>query len=356
MNHTNTPKTIRFGIVGAGKAGALYARALGQIPHANLVAVCDPDLLHAQQLAWQFNATPYSKTQDLIRQTDAVILTAPTALHHSLGMFCLQNGLHLLVGSPLAANMDEARELIRTARSKELVLQVGRADRFNPALLQAAPFIKNPQFLTFSRLGPYDSRMAHLSVVLDKMIHDLDLLLTLVQSPVVAIDATGLSVFSNQDDVANVRLRFENGAVADLTASRVSFERTRRMQVFQHNAFIQVDFTNARVKIYKKDKPAFSSMQDIEVLYPPVEKQPAVQAELTHFIHCIHTSRTPAPSGERGFQALDLALKITERMHRFDIPKTTRPHTPKPLQMVSDAARAAQIVWDETLGQMKREK
>lgn len=152
-----------------------------------------------------------------------------------------------------------------------------------------------------------------------------------------------------------MRVRFANGALADLTASRASFERARFMHLFQQDSYLSVDFMNARVKIYKKEKPVIESMQDLTVLYPPVQKQLPITAEILHFMDCIRTNKTPAPSGEKGSQALELALKITDQINRFDIPKTGHLHTPKPLQMMHDVAKAAQIVWDETLGQFKQD-
>ena len=350
-------KIIRFGVLGAGKIGTFHTRTLAGLKKAgvSLVGVCDPDLMRAQKLAWEYNCTPYSKPEELIPQIDAVIIAAPTQLHHKLGMYCLENGIHTLVEKPIAVTMEEARDLIRLAKRKELVLQVGHVERFNPAVVEANKFIQDPRFITINRLGPYDPRMSNISVVLDLMIHDIDLLLTLVPSEVTSIDATGLSVFSAHEDIANVRFRFANGAVADITASRASFERARYMHLFQKDAYVSVDFMNARVKVYKKEKPVIESMQDVSVQYPKVEKQMPITAEQLHFIHCIRTNRTPAPSGEKGSQALELALKITEQIQRFDIPKTTHLHTPKPFQMASNVARAAQIMLDETLGNMKRE-
>lgn len=352
-----TDKNIRFGVLGAGKMGAVHTRTLAELKNAGicLIGVCDPDLMRAQKVAWQYNCTPYSKPEELLPQIDAAIVAAPTPLHHKLGMLCLENGLHTLIEKPLADTMQQARDLIRLAKRKELVLQVASAQRFHPAVVQAVPFIENPLFITINRSGPYDPRLANISVVLDVMIHDLDLLLTLVHSPVTSLQATGLSIFSNHEDVANVRIGFANGAVADLTASRASFERARNMHVFQKNAYISVDFMNARVKIYKKEKPVIETMQDITVQFPKAETQPPLTAQLMHFIHCIQTSRTPAAHSDTGLQALELALKITEKMNRFDIPKTTHLHTPKPLQMMGDVARAAQIMLDETLGHIKRE-
>lgn len=306
--------TLKFGVIGAGKIGTFHTRTLASMKGVTLVGVCDPDLMRAQKLAWQYNATPYSKMEELVGQVDAVIIAAPTHLHHQIGVYCLEHGIHTLVEKPIASTMEQARDLIRTAKLHDRVLQVGHVERFNPAVVEAVKHIENPQFITMNRLGPYDARMANIGVVLDLMIHDIDLLLTIVPSEVTSIDATGMSVFSAHEDIANVRIRFANGTVADLTASRASFERARFMHLFQPNSYVSVDFMNARVKIYKKEKDVISSMQDLTVLYPPVQKQLPITAEILHFIDCIKTHKTPAPSGERGSKALELALKITEKI------------------------------------------
>lgn len=348
--------SLKFGVIGAGKIGTFHTRTLASMQGVTLVGVCDPDLMRAQKLAWQYNATPYSKMEELVSQVDAVIVAAPTHLHHKIGMYCLQHGVHTLVEKPIAVTLEEARDLICAAKQYDRILQVGHVERFNPAVVEAVKYIDNPIFLTMNRLGPYDARMSNIGVVLDLMIHDLDLLLTLVDSEVVSVDATGLSVFSKHEDIANVRIRFANGTLADLTASRASFERARFMHVFQPNAYISVDFMNAQVKLYKKEKPVITSMQDLTVIYPPVRKQLPITAEILHFIDCIKTHKTPAPSGEKGSKALELALKITESITRFDIPKTGHLNTPKPIQMVHDAAKAAQIMLGQTIGQFKQDK
>ena len=349
-------KNIRFGVIGAGKIGTFHTRTLANMKGVTLVGVCDPDQMRAQKLAWEHNCTPYTKPEELLGQVDAVIIAAPTPLHHKLGMLFLEHGIHTLVEKPIAVTMEEARDLIQAAKKNGLILQVGHVERFNPAVVEARKYINNPRFITINRQGPYDGRMAHISVVLDLMIHDLDLLYTLVPSEVCHVEAVGLSVFSPHEDIANVRLHFENGAIADVTASRASFERARYMHVFQPAGYVSVDFMNARVKTYSKEKPVANSMNDLTVKYPKVEKQLPITAEILHFMDCIRTAKTPAPSGEKGSKALDLALHILDQMNRFDIPKTGHLHTPKPLQTLNTVARAAQAVFDETLGQLKGDK
>ena len=346
-------KPIRFGVIGAGKIGTFHTRTLAKMKGVTLVGVCDPDVLRAQKLAWAHNCTPYTKPEELIGQVDAVIVAAPTQLHHQIGMYCLEHGVHTLVEKPIAVTLEEARDLIQCAKRQDVVLQVGHVERFNPAVVEAVKYINNPRFITITRQGPYDGRMANISVVLDLLIHDLDLLYTIVPSEVVSVDAVGLSVFSPHEDIANVRLHFSNGTVADVTASRASFERARFMHLFQPSGYVSVDFMNARVKTYRIDKPVLENMNDLTVTYPKVEKQLPITAEILHFIDCIKTAKTPAPCGEKGSKALELALQICEKMNRFDVPKTEHLHTPKPLQAISTVARAAQAVFDETLGQLK---
>ncbi len=346
-------QVIRFGVIGAGKIGTFHTRTLAKMKGVNLVGVCDPDAMRAQKLAWEHNCTPYTKQEELVGQVDAVIVAAPTQLHHKIGMYCLEHGVHTLVEKPIAVTMEEARDLIQAAKRHQLVLQVGHVERFNPAVVEASKYIKDPRFITINRQGPYDGRMANISVVLDLMIHDLDLIYTLVPSEVVHVEAIGLSVFSPHEDIANVRLHFANGAVADLTASRASFERARYMHLFQPDGYVSVDFMNARVKTYRKEKPVVTNMNDLTVTYPNVEKQLPITSEILHFIECIKTAKTPAPSGEKGSKALELALEILEKMNRFDVPKTGHLHTPKPLQAINTVARAAQAVLDETIGQLK---
>jgi len=346
-------KKIRFGVIGAGKIGTFHTRTLAKMQGVNLVGVCDPDSMRAQKLAWEHNCTPYTKPEELAGQVDAVIVAAPTQLHHSIGMYCLQHGIHTLVEKPIAVTLEEARDLIQAAKKFNRVLQVGHVERFNPAVVEARKYIQNPRFITINRQGPYDGRMANISVVLDLMIHDLDLLYTLVPSEVVQVEAVGLSVFSPHEDIANVRLHFANGTIADVTASRASFERARYMHVFQPDGYVSVDFMNARVKTYRKEKPVINSMNDLTVTYPQVEKQLPITAEILHFIECIKTAQTPAPSGEKGSKALDLALHILEKMNRFDVPKTGHLHTPKPLQAINTVARAAHALLDETIGNLK---
>ncbi|WP_424245626.1 putative dehydrogenase [Elusimicrobium posterum] len=355
---TAETRKIKIGVIGAGKIGTFHTRTLAKMEGMELVGVADPDIMRAQKLAWEHNCTPYDKYENLIPQVEAVVVAAPTPLHHKIGMYALEHGVHTMMEKPIASNMEEAKELIDLAKEKNVLLQIGHVERFNPAVVEAFKHIKNPKFITINRMGPYDPRMAAVGVVLDLMIHDIDLLLTMIDSPIVDIDPVGLSVFSEHEDIANVRFKFENGCIADVTASRASFERARYMHLFQEDAYISVDFMNASVKMYKKEKPVIEDIGDIKVLYPQIDKQMPITSELLYFKECILNARQPqrAATGEKGGQALEIALQIAEKIKRYDVPKGQRDNitnAPAAVKTMVDVARAAKVVVDDAIGTIR---
>lgn len=314
-------KKIKFGVIGAGKIGTFHTRTLSKLEEVQLVGVCDVDINRAQALAKEYNCTPFTDYSELLKQVEAVIVAAPTPLHHKIGMYCLKQKVHTLMEKPIASTMQEARELVQTAAENKVLLQIGHIERFNPAVIEAFKYIKDPKFIAIKRMGPYDPRMSGVGVVLDLMIHDIDLLLTMLKSEVVSIDALGLSAFSQYEDIANVRLKFANGCTADVTASRASFEKARYMNLYQEDAYISVDFMNARLKIYRKKTPVIKSLEDVDIIFPQVGKQLSMTSEILHFIDCIKNNKTPAPSGEKGAKALQLALDIVDKIHCYNVKK-----------------------------------
>lgn len=314
-------KKIRFGVIGAGKIGTFHVRTLSKMENVELVGVCDSDPVKAQKLAWEYNSSAYTKYEDLIPQIEAVIIAAPTELHHKIGMYCLEHKVHTLIEKPIAASMEEARDLIAKAQEQDLILQIGQAERFNPAVLEAFKYIKDPKFIAIKRLGPYDPKMANIGVVLDLMVHDIDLLLTMLKSEVVSIDAVGLSAFSEYEDIANVRLKFANGCTADITASRASFERSRYMNLYQPDAYISVDFMNARVKIYRKKVATIKSLNDIDVIYPTVDKQMPATSEIINFVDSVKNNKTAAQNIQKGTKALCVALRIIDEIKKYNVPQ-----------------------------------
>ena len=347
-----TDKKIRFGVIGAGKIGTFHVRTLSKLKEVELVGVCDRDPMRAQKLAWEYNCTPYTRHSEIVGQVDAVIVAAPTPLHHEIGMYCLEHKVHTLMEKPIASTIEQARDLIKAAAANDVLLQIGHIERFNPAVVEAFKYIKDPKFIAIKRLGPYDPRMSGVGVVLDLMIHDIDLLLTMLKSEVVSIDSIGLSAFSEYEDIANVRLKFANGCTADVTASRASFERARYMNLYQQDAYISVDFMNARVKIYRKKAPVVKALSDIDVIYPQVGKELPMTSEILHFIDCIKNDKTPAPSGEKGGKALQVALDIIDKMQFYSVPKGEEAKTGA-AKVIDNIKEAASMVLDNTLDNLK---
>ena len=310
---------IRVAVVGAGRIGTHHARILGKIPEVDLVAVCDTNLWRAQLTAWQSNTVATRDYKDVLSKVDALVVAVPTPQHFEVGMAALSRGVHCLIEKPLASSVDEARRLLAESEDKAVVLQVGHVERFNPAVLEAIKHIRNPRFITVERLGTYDPRVSHIGVVLDLMIHDLDILLTLVGSKVESIEAVGAHLMSQHEDIANVRVRFENGCIADVTASRISMQKCRKLRVFQKESYISLDYANSSLKIYRKKAPIIKSLRDVEILTPKLDKTEPLKTEHLHWLDCIRHNRKPWPSGERGVEALRLALQISDELQRYEV-------------------------------------
>jgi predicted dehydrogenase len=310
---------IRVAVIGAGKMGTYHAKLLGKTPDVDLVGVCDTNVWKAQLAAWQSNSVAVRDYKDVLGRVDAVVVAVPTPMHHEVGKAALSAGAHVLIEKPLASTVDEAKELLALSQEKQLVLQVGHIERFNPAVLEAVQHIRDPRYITIERLGPYDPRMSHIGVVMDLMIHDLDILLTLVGSEVESLEALGANLLSGHEDIANVRVRFKTGCVADLTASRISLGKSRKLRAFQKDSYISLDYGGGTLKIYRKKAPVIKSLKDVEILHPKLTSVDPLKNEHNHFLDCIRHNRKPWPSGERGVEALKLALQISEELERYEL-------------------------------------
>lgn len=339
---------IRIAVIGAGRIGTHHARILSKIPDVDLVAVCDTNLWRAQLTAWQSNTVATRDYKDILGRVDAVVVAVPTPHHFEVGMEALGFGLHCLIEKPLAASVEEARQLLAKSEEMKAVLQVGHVERFNPAVLEAIKHIRSPRFITVERLGPYDPRVSHIGVVLDLMIHDLDILLTLVGSKVESLEAVGAHLMSEHEDIANVRVRFMNGCIADLTASRISIQKCRKMRVFQKESYISLDYANSSLKIYRKKSPVIKSLSDVEIISPKLDKTEPLRNEHAHWLECIRHNRKPWPSGERGVEALKLALQISDELQRYEIAgyENTRSLIP---EWAQDLGRIAKTVGKDIL-------
>jgi predicted dehydrogenase len=339
---------VKIGVLGAGKIGTLHAKVLTKTPDFELVGVCDTNLWRAQLAAWQCNTVAVRDYRDVIAKSDALIVGVPTPLHHEVGLAAIRAGKHVLIEKPIAASVEEAKELLDAAEEQKVVLMVGHVERFNPAVLEAIKHIRNPRFITVERLGPYDPRMSHIGVVLDLMIHDLDILLTLVGSPVESLEAVGAHLLGKKEDIANVRVRFKSGCIADLTASRISLAKSRKLRVFQKDSYISLDYGSTSLKIAQKKNPVIKSLKDVEVVRPKFLKTEPLRNEHLHFLDCIRHSRKPWPSGEHGVEALKLALQISDELQRYEVSDyaQTRPLIPPWAQ---DLGRIAKTVGKDIL-------
>jgi len=301
---------VRIGVVGVGHLGSRHAQLYAAMPHVRLAALCDVDLKRAKPLAKALHCPAFTDFRQLAGRVDAVSLAVPTSLHASIGLELLEHGIHLLIEKPIAPTLAEADALIRLAARRHRILQIGHVERFNAAIRAATTYLTHPRFIEVHRLSPYPFRGTDVSVVLDVMIHDLDLILHLVRSPVKHVDALGVPVLSSSEDIANARLQFTSGCVANLTASRISDETVRRIRVFQEDNYLSIDYKAQTVEL------AHKTTRTIRRINLPVNQRPPLEDELAAFIHSVRTRSRPFVSGIEARAALALALRIEQTMRR----------------------------------------
>lgn len=305
---------IPIGVVGVGQMGRHHARILSTLGPARLVGIADKDRARAEDLARQHGVPAFDSADAFPPETRAVVIAAPTPIHFALAKGYLEKGWHCFVEKPLTERVEDAETLITLSRSRNLVLQVGHIERFNPAVVEMARQARDPLFIEASRLGPYDPRVAHVSVVLDLMIHDLDIVLALAQDKVTRLDAVGGRVLSAQEDIVKATLFFSRGCRADISASRVSLKKFRKIRVFQRDAYMSLDYSDRSLKIYRKKRPEVTGLLDIAVQRPRLEKKDPLETELRHFLHCVREGKPPLVGGQHGRDALELALEIRREM------------------------------------------
>lgn len=307
--------TIRAGVVGAGHLGYHHARLYASFPGVALVGVADTAAEQAARAAREFDTEAVEDVYALLEQgVDAVSVATPTTTHHGVAKALLEAGVHVLIEKPIAPTLSEAEDLVATAARSNCKLQVGHIERFNGAVMALFEALNRPRFIECHRLSPFPMRGADVSVVLDLMIHDLDIVLTLDRSEVSSLDAVGVPVFSASEDIANVRLRFASGCVANLTASRVSMDKMRKIRIFEESAYVSTDYSAQEVMVYRK-KPGplplgANPMEQISVEPLPVRKDEPLKLELAAFIDCVRDGSAPVVSGEDGARALRVAQDI----------------------------------------------
>jgi len=322
---------LKFGVIGVGHIGKNHARIASGLEDVEFAAICDQNREVASDLARQYQTRAVDSLDEFANLIDAATIATPTPSHYEIGKFLLQRGKHLLIEKPIAENAVHANELADIARERGLVLQVGHVERFNPVLGALEKLLTRPRFIESHRLSPYPNRSTEIGVVLDLMIHDLEIILHLVRSPVKSVDAVGVSVLSKGEDIANARIRFENDCVANITVSRISPEKMRKIRVFQENAYLSLDYQAQEGYVFRlargdeepsslfkkllsaKDEAIVSEFAGRKIVREPVEveKDEPLKQELKSFVECCRNGATPKVSGHQAAAALTLALDIT---------------------------------------------
>ncbi|MBN1823971.1 MAG: Gfo/Idh/MocA family oxidoreductase [Endomicrobiales bacterium] len=308
---------IRTAIIGAGSLGQHHARILASHPGSDLVGIVDIDENQARKIAAACKKEPLFSHRDVINRAGACVIAVPTPEHYKITKDLISAGIHCLVEKPFTTTVEEAQDLISLSTAKNTVLQVGHVERFNPAVIASEPYVKNPKFIEVNRLGPYDPRTSHIGVVLDLMIHDLDILLSLVKDKIVSLEAHGAKILSDHEDIAKVRIKFAGGCVADVSASRVSLEKYRKIRIFQPDSYISIDYAGKSLKVYRKRKEVVKSLSDVDVLKPKLKTDEPLYCEIDHFLNCVKEGKQPSVTGEHGRDALEIAYEVLKKLNTF---------------------------------------
>jgi predicted dehydrogenase len=306
---------MRTAVIGVGYLGRFHAQKYASLPGSTLVGVADPSAPARDAVASELGVPAFHDYRELLGAVDAVSIVTPTPSHYATAKAFLEAGAHVLVEKPMTATIAEAESLITLAQRAARVLQVGHLERFNAAVQAVQPELRVPRFIESARLAPFKQRGTDVNVVLDLMIHDIDLILSIVRSPVVSVDAIGSSVFSGEIDIANARLRFANGCVANATASRVSLKTERKVRLFQDDAYISIDLQQKILTVIRKsDGVGADGMPQVAIEENNFEQGDALKEEICAFLHAAATGGTAQVTGEDGLLALRTALTISEQV------------------------------------------
>jgi len=307
--------TLRVGVIGVGYLGRIHARIYSAMPQVDLVAVVDTDTTTARVVADELNCEAESESSALIGRVDAVSVVVPTVMHEVVARPYLEAGIHVMLEKPIAVSVEQGRRILDSARGSGAILQIGHLERFNSGFKVLAERVLAPRFIEVHRLGAFVERATDVDVVTDLMIHDIDIVLHLVPSTLRSVAAVGTAVITDQIDIANARLEFDNGTVANITASRVSDKRFRRIRVFSDGGYHALDFTNQKIDIVKP------GVAEQGVSFPPLLRETLqvaaaqpLDAELEHFIQIIHSGGKPEVGGEEGLAALAVVERVTKEI------------------------------------------
>lgn len=304
---------IKVAVIGSGYLGKFHAEKYARHPEAELIAVVDTNYGRASEVASQTNAKPSTNYKDLYDQAQAVSIVVPVPSHYTITKDFLEHDINVLLEKPMTTTLEEADELISIAHARDLILQVGHLERFNPALLAVEGIVKNPLFIESHRLNSFQERGSEVDVILDIMIHDIDIILNLVDAEVKDIHAVGIPVISSMIDIANARLEFENGCVVNVTASRISDKSMRKIRLFQSDAYISIDFATQEASVYRKIEDE-GRLPYIVSKKLGIEPKDSLEEEIKSFLKAVKQKSTPLVSGEAGIRALKVALEITKQL------------------------------------------
>jgi predicted dehydrogenase len=318
---------LKIGVFGAGHLGKIHMQQWQQVEEASLIGFYDPDEAQAEVAIAKYQVKRYTDMDSLIEASDAIDIVSPTTTHHDIAKRCLLNSKHVFIEKPLAHTLDEGMELVQLVKEANVKCQIGHVERYNPAFLAVGEQLIQPMFIEAHRLAQFNPRGTDVSVILDLMIHDIDIVLSLVKSPVKRISASGVSVLSETADIANARIEFDNGCVANLTSSRISLKNMRKMRLFQRDAYIGIDFLDKKTEIIRmKAGSSPAGMMDIpletgngekkliSVEMPEIAPLNAIRTELAEFAAAIINDRPVRVSVYDGYQAMDVAHQILKKM------------------------------------------
>ena len=309
---TKNASNANIAVIGAGHLGKLHAQKYAQLTNCKLIAIVDTNAKTAQSVASLFGATALTDYSELLGNVDAVSIATPTLSHHAIAVDFLNHGSHVLIEKPITRTVAEADQLIKLADSKNLLLQVGHLERFNAALQALDTHLRHPTFIESHRLAPFKPRSLDVNVVLDLMIHDIDIIMEIVDSEIKDLRVSGTHTLTSSTDIANARLEFENGCVANVTASRVSARSVRKMRIFQDDAYFSVDFDSNTLSIFKKgDEEMFPGIPKIIETRTCFEQNDPLYLEIASFIDSIQNKSPISVTGVAGRRALDVALQIS---------------------------------------------
>jgi len=304
---------VASGVVGVGYLGKFHAEKYASSSKAKLIGIVDIDELRVNEIGAALAAPAYTDYRNLFGKVQCVSIAVPTRLHYQVARDFIDAGIDVLVEKPLTASIAEARELVAAAQKKNVLLQVGHLERFNPAIRRLEGVIREPKFVECHRLAPFVERGTDVDVVLDLMIHDIDVIASLVRAPTERVEAVGVPVLTERPDIANARIKFANGCIANITASRVSLKRERKIRFFQPDAYISIDYDQRRAQIFYKPAPG-AGWLDIRTETVEIKEGDALADEIDSFLECVRTRQHPLVGGAEGLRALEIASMISAQL------------------------------------------